>query len=325
MTDVSKSQGNETTVSADTGAGSAVATDGVEVGAAAEKTAGTDTSAKAGAVAGGTAESVYSPNYKFKVMDQELEFDEWVKKSIKDAETEKKARDLYAKAYGLEHVKNDRQAIKTQYEELKKTHTQTEEALNKVVGMAQAGDLEGFFQAFDLPIEKVLRFALEYAQRTPEQQEYLASQRAAQQRQQEAELRYQQLAQSNEQLRVQQRTFELDQQLSRTEVASVAQMFDSRLGQPGAFRMEVIRRGQLHAASGQDISAKQAVSEVMRIVGMQAPVSTDGHSAAATTKVVQPNSKPVLPNIQGRGASAVKKTPKSLDDLRRMAEAAAGV
>ena len=45
-----------------------------------------------------STETAYNPNYKFSVMDKEHEIDEWLRPVIKDAEMEKKVKDLYTKA-----------------------------------------------------------------------------------------------------------------------------------------------------------------------------------------------------------------------------------
>jgi hypothetical protein len=38
----------------------------------------------------------------------------------------------------------------------------------------------------------------------------------------------------------------------------------------------------------------------------------------AQPQAVAPEQKPVIPNIQGRGTSPVRKVPKSIDDMRAM-------
>jgi hypothetical protein len=65
---------------------------------------------------------VYTPNTKFKVMDKEHEFDAWLAPHIKDAETEKKAKELYEKAYGLDYVKPKYEASQKELEQYKTTY-----------------------------------------------------------------------------------------------------------------------------------------------------------------------------------------------------------
>jgi hypothetical protein len=276
----------------------------------------------------------YTPNLKFKTFDKEMEFDPLFKGVVKDADTEKKIRELHEKAYGLDYVKKNREELKSEVSELKSWKTQTEKNINQAIGFAQSDnldDMDQFFKTFRIPLDKVMKYAVRLAERTPVEQQALDRHWQAQQGMSQYEQQLAELQERNQQLSVQQRTFELDQQLSRQDVVSVIEAFDSRVGQPGAFRAEVIRRGQLYAAQGQDISAEQAVSEVLRLIGpMHQPSATPAGAAAqgmapqvsTPPQVVTPSQKPTIPNISGRGASVVKRKPKSLEDIKRLAEQA---
>src|SRR5688500_3044500 len=54
----------------------------------------------------------YTPNYKFKVMDEEKEFDDFLKGAIKTKEDEEKLRDIVTKAYGLDAHKKTHETLK---------------------------------------------------------------------------------------------------------------------------------------------------------------------------------------------------------------------
>ncbi len=276
------------------------------------------------------AKPVYQPNLKFKTFEKELEFEPWLKDSIKDAETEKKARALHEKAYGLDYVKQNREQLKTEVSELKTWKTETEKNLNQAVGFAHTDnidDMDQFFKSFRIPLDKVLKYAVRLAERTPDQQEFIDKRFSVQQNQQTAEQRLEEASRREQEADLKIKTFELNQHLSKPEVASVAEAFDARVSQPGAFYAEVVRRGQLYAAQGQDISVEQAVTEVMRLIGpMSSPAMTGGvdqglaPQSATSPKVVTQSQKPTIPNISGRGASVVKRKPKSFEDLRKMGE-----
>ena len=268
----------------------------------------------------GTAQpNPYQPNYKFKVKDKDYEFEDWAKAVIKDKETEEKVRDFHAKAYGLEAVKASRDAIAAEYEELKSSKYETDTALQQLGTFKANKDWDSFFDALDIPKQDILKYAVELVQRdqwTPEQKAQWQQSRQAQQIAIQAQNERSAVEQQLNELRVQQRSFELDQTLSQSQIAEIAQAYDTRTANPGAFRSLVIEYGQAQAARGIDVSAKDAVAEVSRRVSallgdMQAQQATN------VPKVVQPHQKPVIPNIAGRGTSPIKSVPKSFADLKQ--------
>lgn len=278
----------------------------------------------AGAAAGaGPTPASYQANYKFKVLDKEHEFDDFLKGIVKDQDTEKKVRDLYERAFGLDSVKADRQALKAQLAETNVKITETDKALATLGDYVQKGDLDSFFEAMSIPKEKVLRYALDIVQREqdPAAKAKWESDRQAASRSQYYETQNQQLQQSQQEFAVQRRVFELDNVLSRPETTPVVQAYEAGIGSPGAFREYVIRIGQAFAAQGQDISAEQAVQEAVKHLRAVNPTLGMNHAAqqAEGPRVVMANQKPVLPNIQGRGMSAVRSTVKSIDDLKKRA------
>ena len=98
-------------------------------------------------------------------------------------------------------------------------------------------------------------------------------------------------------------------------------MFDSKVGRPGAFREEVIKRGQMYAAQGNDISVEQAVQEVTNLLRpVYGEVQT--HANPQSPQVVAPNYKPTLPNVRSSGTSAIKRTPNTLADLHKLRDMA---
>jgi hypothetical protein len=112
--------------------------------------------------------------------------------------------------------------------------------------------------------------------------------------------------------------------MSKPEVAAVAEAFDQRLGKQGAFREEVIKRGVLaHTTTGQDITPEQAISEVMGIYAAFVQPSQAGQmSPQMTPGAPQGTSKqtPVIPNVGAKNSSPTRKSPKSLDELRQLAD-----
>lgn len=274
--------------------------------------------------------SPYTPNLKFKVMDQEKEFAPWVKNYIKDAESEKNFRDLFERAEGLNHVKQDRQTLRSENTELKSELGSVKTALTTVGDFLKNDDLDSFFEAFNLSEEQILKYAVKRLQL----KDMPPAQQAEYQRQRQQQQEYYALKRQNEELSrgytettVQQRSSELDQTLASPQVSAVVQAFDSRMGRQGAFREEVIRRGQYHAyTTNVDVPVEQVVKEVLSLVhhgdpGQQlgTPLVNGGSAVQQAAGQAPVQKKPVIPNIQGRGTSPVKKIPRSIDDLKKLA------
>lgn len=295
--------------------------------------AGAPGSTPAGA-GGATTPPAYAPNFKYKYLSLkdgkeeqvEAELDDLFKPLVKDAETEKKIRELHERAYGIDYVKGERGRLKEEHTAL----VQKYEGINQSLAMAgqfvQLGDFDSFFEMLKIPSNKVLEWAIAHAQRSKD-----PNAQAAYNQQRQTQLQMLQLQQQNQSLQtvassaaVTQRTMELDQVLTRPELGEKVAAFDRVMGRAGAFKSEVIRRGQYHAAvNQQDATAEQVVAEVLQMYGnlLTAPASqpvitpTGQPAAAAPTR----EAKPVIPNVPGKGTSPVKKGPKSVDDLRKMA------
>jgi len=286
---------------------------------------------KGGALDAQTDAAPYTPNFKFKAADKEQEFDDFVRGAIKSPEQEKKLRELYEKAYGLDHVKAERERFRTDYRNVNDQYSSLNKGLDHLSTMLKNKDYHGFFKALELPEQDVLQYALsrvQYKEMPPEQRQALDSQYEAQQKLAYLEQANQELVTGYQSQMVQQRTSELDGYIGRPEVAQVASDFDARVGKPGAFRDEVIRRGQYYASlpESQDITVEQAVREIMGLVGFNNTQAQNGAQASeqnmeeSTPAPTMQNQKPVIPNIKGRGTSPVKKVARSIEDLRNMSK-----
>lgn len=290
----------------------------------AEKSSETDTPQEKAAAA---AKTVYTPNFKFKVLDKEQEIDEWLRPVIKDAETEKKVKELYEKAYGLDYVKKDRQSLREQYQTTAQEVQHHRNVVNNVNEMLAKKDYDNLFgNVLKIPEDDILRQAqkiLQLREMPPEQRQAYESHLQAKQRLSELESQNQYLSQTYEQTAVHARTQELDWTLQRPEFSAVASQYDARLGE-GAFRQAVIERGKYHAlANGQDISPEQAVQEVLRFLGGPQAFQPSPQAPGVmqqSPQPVAPQRPPVITNIQGRGTSPAKKVVKSLDDLKKRAK-----
>jgi len=269
----------------------------------------------------GEASEAYQPSFKFKHLGKEHEFEDWVKPFVKDAETEAKMRSLYEKSYGLDFLKTDKQNLKTQLQEVSTKYAETEKAIETIGSYARNKDWDSFFESLSIPKEEILKYAIEVVRREqmpPDQKAQWESARQAQQAAKYYEQQNQTLQQQQQQFQVEQRTFQLQNEISKPEISKIAEMYNAGMENPSAFEQFVIRIGQQYAAQGQDIPVTQAVQEAVRhlkAVNPQLGSSPEQMQETPANRVVQPSGKPVIPNIKGRGTSAVKSTVRSLEDL----------
>lgn len=271
--------------------------------------------------------SEYQPNFKFKVKDKELEFDDTYKQFIKNAELEKKFRDLHERAFGLDEVKTSRDYFKKQFDDVNQKYADVENSLKVIGNYVKKGDFRTFFETLGIPKDKIINYAIEelkYAELPADQKAALEQQRAMQ-------LDYQQQLSQNQQLQtqmaqlVQQQTeFSLNHELAKPEIAQVVQSYDTRVGKPGAFMSEVIRRGQYYEAVHKiSPPASQLVGEVVQLIGgmsqgaqlqTNSQVMQGQHNSASQTQ----KDKPIIPTVGGNsGKSPTRKVYTSIDDLKK--------
>ena len=261
----------------------------------------------------------YTPNYKFKVMDKELEFDEFVRPSITSKEHEQKLKELYEKAYGIDEVKKLRDNIRDEYKTYKEQANPVLDMVSKATKAYHADDLDTTFEILGIPKNKILQYAVKQIQLedlSPEQKaaynqdrqfkrEYLTQQEQLQQMQAEVES-----------TKTQQRAWELDQAISKPEVAQFAQAFDQRNG-PGAFRNEIIMYGASRfQLTKEDLSPEQIISDIVKKYGMQATQSQVANQTPQ--QMTAPKEVPVIPVAKGGSSSPAYRQVKSLKDLEQI-------
>jgi hypothetical protein len=281
-----------------------------------------------------TSAPSYTPNFKFKVMDQEKEFDEWVRPVIKDAETEKKLRELYEKAHGLDYVKSGRQKLQSDFDSLRTEHGGLRKYVETASGYLKGNNIRGFIEHLKIPKQQIFQYVLDeikYDEMPAEQKQIIEKQRQDEVRARQLEEENNGWKQRYEEVSVKQLETELSYTLERPEVSHIAKQFDERFG-PGAFRSQVIKEGQwYYSVKGELLPPEQAVQNVMRVIALQSPAQPAGMPMGAAQPAapqpagaVAPDSvpqdkKPIIPNIQGRGTSPAKKVVNSVKALKELA------
>jgi hypothetical protein len=269
----------------------------------------------------------YEPNFKFKVMEQEHEIDEMFRSLVKDADTEKKIRELHEKAYGLDTVKGRLEKVREEHTSTKQKLSQYEEAVSDLRELYQSRDFDTFFGKLNIPQEAILQWVAEkvnYNNLPPEQKALYDDALKARRDAYEARKQSREMSGKVDERSLEARRVLMTTALEKPDVKTFAAAFNAKVGKPDAFWNEVCKVGiQAHEQDGIDLPPEEAIKRVMDaykpFFGEAAPA---GNPAAANQpKVVQPNPAPTIPNVQGSaGRSPVgKKKPTSIEDLKKLA------
>lgn len=284
-----------------------------------------DISASAGQASGEVVPPTYQPNFKFKAFGVEKELDEFWRPLIKDQDSEKKVKDLFTRAEAFDELKSRYEGTQNEFSQVYNEYVSLDKDVKRVASFLNRGDLDNFFRSVGLTEEKIYEWVenkIEMQNLPPDQKKALEMQAMERQRSYDLELEKNELVQQYQTQAVQARTMQLDMLLSRPEVSQAASAWDSKMGQLGAFRDLVVEEAQkAWFAEKVDLSAEQAVQRVLTRYGKlleggvapQAPMAPQGSAP-------QVQQKPVIPAVQGRGTSPVKRSPKSIDDLKAMAK-----
>jgi hypothetical protein len=267
----------------------------------------------------------YTPNFKFKVMDKEQEIPPEFRSLIKDADTEKKVREVFEKAFGLDYAKPKHEATQQALTRVQSEHNFLVGSIQELRDTFSRGDLDTFFQKLQIPAERVLQWAAEkvnYDELPPEQKALIDARTQAERQNVDYQRQNQMLQRQMQEQVVQARRTMLDSELARPDVKSIAESFDQRMGRPGAFMQEVISRGQLAWFQSQgkvDLTPGQAVEQVISTYGLKAAAASSPAQTTQPSKAGGGQKTGTIPNVGGgKSVAPVKQKPRSIEDLKRM-------
>ena len=278
------------------------------------------------------AKPAYNPNYKFKAFGKEHELEEFWRGLIKDADSEKKVKDLFTKSFAFEDTKARYESTQEEYQGLLTDHQALDKDVKRVMKFRNDGDYENFFRSLRIPDQEIFNYVEQKLQRAnmpPDQQRAFDQQSLERQRQYDLETEKSDLEQQYQTQAVQHRAMQLDWVLNRPDVSQAASQWDQKLGKLGAFKEAVIAEAKTAWFAEQlDLSAEDATQRVIQKYGAflngsapQAPMP--GNAAPVISLAPQAQeTKPVIPIIKGQGVSPIKKAPKTLDDLKKMSREA---
>ena len=270
----------------------------------------------------------YIPNFKYKAALQEKELDPFFHSLVKDADSEKKVKDLFTKVDAFDFVKGRKEQIEQQHGQLQGDFEFLNQTVNNVIKARDSGDLKSVFRQLNITKESLFKYVqqeLQVMEMPPEQQQQYAQFEQAQMQKMNLEQQVQGLQKQYEHQAVQARAMQLDVALSRPEVANFATAWDAN-GEPGSFKSFVIEEAKkVFYDTRQDLSPEEAIGLVMKRFGK---FLNTGDAVMpppqAVPQTMSQQAKPVIPNITGKAASPIKKVPRSLDDLKKLAKEMSG-
>lgn len=263
----------------------------------------------------------YKPNPKYKVLDEEHEFDPKLK-SLLTKETEPLIRELYEKAHGIESIKESRTQAVKERDEVRGNYNNLVGEVGRILNYKRAGDLQSFFESVQLDDNTLAKYILEkarIAQLPPEQQTMYNERETLRRRVNALEQNFQGVQTANANAEVHALTSELDNVLADGQVSRLVKDFDARNGK-GAFKTAVINHGaQQWTITKKDLTPAECVESFTKMVGLSVPQGQPKPGAMATKRVVARSKVKTIPNYGGGQASVTAtKKPKSTEDLRKI-------
>lgn len=270
--------------------------------------------------------SEWTPNYKLKAYDKEYEIPENFRSYI-NKDNEKDFRDVFEKSYAFDTVKQKYKDAHSKYQEINGKYETVSKNLDKLSKYVQGGDFDSFFNAIQIPENAIQQWIYNklQIQSLPQEQQQLYTKNSEYQKQllsmqeqyEEMQSKLGEFEQYQAQQAIQQRHNELDSVIG-TEFKSLAESYDARVGQPGAFKNEVILRAAAVAnATGKELSVQEAVQDFAKLVAWN---QQNGGQAAGVAQ--KGTGRPTIPSVSGKASSPVAPQVKSIEDLKRLAKEA---
>ena len=273
------------------------------------------------------AAEAWSPNYKVKAYDNEYEIPENFRSYI-NQENEKNFKEVFERSFAFDTIKQKYKDAHSKYQEVNGKYDTISKNLDKLSKYVQSGDFDNFFSSIQIPEAEIQKWIYNklQIQSLPQEQQQLYNKNSEYQKQlltmqeqyEEMQSKLGEFESYKQEQAIQQRHSELESAINNSEYKSLAESYDARVGQPGAFKNEVILRAAAVAnATGKDLSVQEAVQEFAKLVAWN---QQNGGQAAGVAQKGQ--GRPTLPSVSGKASSPVAPQVKSIEDLKKLAKAA---
>lgn len=257
----------------------------------------------------------YTPSYKYKVLDEEKEFDTRLHGIIKSKDDEEFLRDLYTRADGLENYKQKLSMRDTEFDTYRNQMAPVVEGFKKLKAARDSGKLQDLFYDLGLDEDTVLQYALSIAseRELPEQQRVAVQQNRDYERKvSELESRLSSYEESIQQERIAAQVNDLSALVSNDSVKDIREALQSS---GNDLRDTVIKYGVgIYQTTGKEPTVQEAFNAVVNQYRALMP-RVDKQQ---TTQIVQ---QKTLPRVKGEGGMKQAQKVLTLADLQKMADA----
>lgn len=273
------------------------------------------------------AAPAWTPNYKVKAYDNEYEIPENFRSYI-NQENEKHFKEVFERSFAFDTIKQKYKDAHSKYQDVNGKYETISKNLDKLSKFVQNGDFDNFFSSIQIPESEIQKWIYNklQIQSLPQDQQQLYTKNSEYQKQllsmqeqyEEMQGKLSEFEQYQAQQALQQRHNELDSVIGSPDFKSLAESYDARVGQPGAFKNEVILRAAAVAnATGKELTVQEAVQDFAKLVAWNQ--QNAGQAAGVAQKGA---SRPTIPSVSGKASSPVAPQVKNIDDLKRLAKEA---
>lgn len=273
------------------------------------------------------AEEAWTPSFKVKAYDNEYEIPEGFRSYI-NKENEKQFKEVFERSFAFDTIKQKYKDAHSKYQDVNGKYETISKNLDKLSKYVQNGDFDSFFDSIKIPEAEIQKWIYNklQIQSLPQDQQQLYTKNSEYQKQlltmqeqyEEMQSKLSEFESYKQEQAIQQRQSELDSVIGSPDFKSLAESYDARVGQPGAFKNEVILRAAAVAnATGKDLSVQEAVQEFAKLVAW------NQQNGGQATGVAQKGAgRPTIPSVSGKASSPVAPQVKSIEDLKKLAKAA---
>ena len=286
-------------------------------------------------------EPEYTPDFSYKVKNEEHEFPEWIKGVVTDKEKEEELRDLFTKVVGLDSIKESRDRIESEFSGYQQSvQNEIFPVLDRVREFDQANQIKDFGKAWELSnvnphdvvdymlmdeqlsqvVAQKLYDRLQLEEQGPQA---IASQRAAWQEQTRSkELELQNKSMETRLQQMEESTFNQALDFTLSQHADAAAKFDSMNGE-GAFRKFIGDYRMMKKQQGENLSPADIVSQSISMLGLNNQAITsqgtqENNNQPAKVAPKEQKQPEAIPNIgTGANVSMVQKTASTWEEWEK--------
>lgn len=267
----------------------------------------------------------YTPNFKYKVLGQEQDLPEEIRAFIKDEKTETYFRSIHEKAGAVDHFVAKNKDLSEKFAQTSEKYNTLATSLGELSQCVKNDDYETFFEELGIDVKKVMQFCANRLrmEENPDQFRNYQLQRDLDKKNRENQRMVQDQSKASESRMVNYIKQEYESTMSDPANAGFEKEYDKRVGRPGAFREEIIFRGDYALSQNKLKTTAEIVKELKSLYAFQNSGSINPTALGSTNPGVNSGKRPIVPVIPGSTGAPIAKGNKiaTLDDLRKAREA----